>query len=57
MPETLEASLTLSTQMLLLLGHDPQEVLKRIARIRRERYRILEPLYRVREQVLRSPTE
>ena len=56
-PETLEASLTLSTQMLLLLGHDPQEVLKRIARIRRERYRILEPLYRVREQVLRSPTE
>jgi monovalent cation:H+ antiporter-2, CPA2 family len=45
-PETLEASLMIASHMLMILGHDPNKVGKRIAEIKSYRYQMMRSYYR-----------
>jgi CPA2 family monovalent cation:H+ antiporter-2 len=44
-PETLEASLTMASQVLLLLGVAPERVMDHMQRQRAERYRLMRDVY------------
>jgi K+:H+ antiporter len=50
-PETLEASLTLATQLLLILKAPVDAVARRMEELRADRYRLLRPLFRGRNRI------